>query len=311
MNTLRRIDTHAHTTPDFWREALPAHGGDPAGWPTPIWSPEIHLEFMDKYGIETSILSVTAPSVNGWKGKDKADMARRLNDYVATLVDANPTRWGNFATLPLPDVDATLKEIDYAFDEISADGVVILTNYEGKYLGEEEFRPVWDELNRRKAVVFIHPTMPPFSATPGLPAPILDYPFDTTRTAANMMVHGIPKDYPDMKVILSHAGGMLPYIAYRVIVRGDSVPQEYLDALKWFYYDVALSASPTALPALLKLVDASHVTYGSDFNYAPPATSGWYVNYLDNGADLTEEQRHWINRGTAETLFPRFTRPQP
>ncbi len=306
MSDPRRIDTHAHVTPQFWKDELPLHGGDPSGWPTPTWSPELHLEFMDKHRIETSVLSVTAPSVNGWKGQDKRDMARRLNDYVAGLVAKNPDRWGNFATVPLPDIDGALEEIRYAFDEIKADGVVILSNYEGEYLGAEQFRPVWEVLNRRKAVVFIHPSMTPFKPTPGLPAPALDYPYDTTRTAITMMQNNVTEDFKDMKVILSHAGGMLPYIAYRYAVRGNAIPDKIANGLKSFYYDLALSASPTVIPALLKLVDANHITFGSDFNYAPPIKSGWFVDFLDTKAEITEEQRYWMNRGTAETLFPRL-----
>ncbi len=306
MATTRRIDTHAHITPDFWKEALDSHGGDPAGWPTPTWTPEVHLEFMERNQIETSILSLTSPAVNGWVGQEKRDMARRLNEYTANLVAKTPRRWGNFATLPLPDIEGTLEEIGYSCDKLSVDGFCIISNYEGEYLGAAKFRPVWEELNRRKAVIFIHPAMVPFTPTPGLPAPILDYPFDTTRTAINMITSKVMDDFKDIKVILAHAGGMLPYVAYRIAVAGSGEPEQMLEGMKAFYYDLALSSSPTVLPSLFSLVSPSHVTFGTDFNYAPPAKSGLFIDYLDTQAQLTEEQRYCITRGTAESLFPRL-----
>ncbi|CAB3966775.1 amidohydrolase [Burkholderia aenigmatica] len=141
MSDRNRIDVHQHVVPPFWADALPAHGGDPSGWGSPTWSPEGAIAFMDSLEIETGVLSLTAPGVQGWNGQAKRDMARQVNEYVAGLVAKWPTRFGNFATLPLPDVDGTLAEIGHAFDTLKADGVVLLSNYGGVYLAIRPSNP--------------------------------------------------------------------------------------------------------------------------------------------------------------------------
>lgn len=161
MTTADRIDVHTHVVPPFWGAALPDHGGDPSGWVLPEWSPEAHLELMDANQIATSILSLTAPSVVGWPGQERRELARRVNEYVAELGGKHPGRFGNFATLPLPDVEGAIAEAEYALDQLNADGIVVLTNYEGAYLGDPLFAPLWEVLNGRSAVVFISSTTTP------------------------------------------------------------------------------------------------------------------------------------------------------
>jgi aminocarboxymuconate-semialdehyde decarboxylase len=312
MTARNRIDVHQHVVPPCWADALPAHGGDPSGWGSPTWSPESAIAFMDSLEIQTGVLSLTAPGVQGWNGQAKRDMARQVNEYVAGLVAKWPTRFGNFATLPLPDVDGALSEIDHAFDTLKADGIVLLSNYGGTYLGDTAFEPVWAALDRRHAVVFIHPAKPAIDVLPGMPGPLLDYPFDTTRTALQLVLNGVIARYPNVRFILSHAGGFLPYTAYRFAelapgVRND-VPNRdgLLDLLRTFYFDTALS-SPSALPSLTAFAQPDRVLYGSDFPYAPPSVSTSFTNAQDAYAALGADRHAAINRANALPLFPRLT----
>ncbi|KER74531.1 amidohydrolase [Burkholderia cepacia] len=311
MSDRNRIDVHQHVVPPFWADALPAHGGDPSGWGSPAWSPESAIAFMDSLEIQTGVLSLTAPGVQGWNGQAKRDMARQVNEYVAGLVAQRPTRFGNFATLPLPDVDGTLAEIGHAFDTLKADGVVLLSNYGGVYLGDPAFESVWAELDRRRAVVFIHPAKPAIDAVPGMPGPLLDYPFDTTRTAVQLVLNGVIARHPNVRIILSHAGGFLPYTAYRFAelapgVRND-VPNRdgLLELLRTFYFDTALS-SPSALPSLTAFAQPDRVLYGSDFPYAPPAVSTSFTHAQDAYAALGADRHAAINHANALPLFPRL-----
>lgn len=309
MTEHARIDTHQHYVPDFYRDLLEAHGKDAGGWPTPAWSQTSALALMDELNIATGVVSLSSPGVRFDDDETSRTVAHRINDFGAELVKDRPDRFGLFASLPLPDVDGALAEIDRAFDELSADGVVLLSNVDGIYLGDGRYEPVWQELDRRSAVVFIHPDSPPMPMLPGMPSPILDFPFDTTRTAVHMVAHGVMSRYTNMKVILSHAGGFLPYAAYRftgVSMFNDGIDSdEVLADLKRFYFDTALSSTPAAMPSLLSFADPTHITFGSDFPYAP--TSDKITEMLD-AADLDDTLRTGIDRKNAEALFPRLAR---
>ncbi|MDR8038692.1 2-hydroxy-1-naphthoic acid nonoxidative decarboxylase [Burkholderia cenocepacia] len=311
MSDRNRIDVHQHVVPPFWADALPAHGGDPSGWGSPTWSSESAIAFMDSLEIQTGVLSLTAPGVQGWNGQAKRDMAHQVNEYVAGLVAQWPTRFGNFATLPLPDVDGTLAEIGHAFDTLQADGVVLLSNYGGTYLGDPAFESVWAELDHRRAVVFIHPAKPAIDAVPGMPGPLLDYPFDTTRTTVQLVLNGVIARHPNVRIILSHAGGFLPYTAYRFAelapgVRNDVANRDgLLDLLRTFYFDTALSA-PSALPSLTAFAQPDRMLYGSDFPYAPPAVSTSFTHAQDAYAALGADRHAAINHANALPLFPRL-----
>lgn len=253
------------------------------------------------------MLSVSAPGAHWGDDAEARVRARQVNEYVAELVKDRPDRFGLFATLTLPDVDGALAETAYAFDELNADGVVLLSNAHGSYLGEKAFEPLWEELDARQAVVFIHPTEPPIEMLPGLPSPLLDFPFDTTRTALHLAANGVLRRHPDLRIILSHAGGFLPYAAYRFPYAATFNPpitsEEVFEDLQRFWFDSALSSSPTALPSLFAFADPSRITFGSDFPFAPDPES--WTSRLDS-ADLSPETLHAVNRGNAETLFPRL-----
>lgn len=314
MTAPNRIDVHQHVVPPFWKDALPSHGGDPSGWNSPDWSPEAAIAFMDAQQISTGMLSLTAPGVTGWTGVDRRNAARRVNEYTAALVQKRPDRFGNFVTLPLPDIEGALEEIQYAFDTLHADGVVLLTNYQGLYLGDQHFEPLWAELNRRRAVVFIHPGKPGIQTIEGIPGPIVDYPFDTTRCAVQMVLNGVVDRHRDVSIILSHAGGFLPYAAYRfaelssAVRAGAPEPEALVETFKRFYFDTALSSGPSALLGLKAFVGTERVLYGSDFPYAPAKVGASFTAKLDASTDLAQSDKADINNGNAKKLFARLQR---
>ena len=314
MTTAHRIDVHQHVVPPFWAHALPTHGGDPSGTVIPQWSPDSAIDFMDSQQVATGILSLTAPSVIGWDKSERRRMARRVNEYTADLVTKRPDRFGNFATLPLPDAEGALWELEHALDTLRADGVILLANYAGKYLGEAAFEPIWSELHRRHAVVFVHPGQPPLPTAAGVPGPLVDYPFDTTRAAVQLVLNGIVDRYPGARIILAHAGGFLPYASHRfaelarVFRRAAAKPADILAAFQRFYFDTALSSGPAALPSLKAFAGSGHMVFGSDFPYAPAGIGASFTAKLDAGNGLTADEHRAINHGNACTLFPRLAR---
>ncbi|MEU6657863.1 amidohydrolase family protein [Streptomyces sp. NPDC046821] len=314
MSFPARIDVHQHIVPPVWAQALDARGLDSGGWAIPSWTPESAIAMMDQQGIATGVLSVTAPGVHLDSDAVARDLARAVNEYGAEVVKDHPDRFGHFASIPLPDIDAAVTEAVHALDTLGADGVVLMSNAHGRYLGDADFEPLWAELDRRAANVFIHPAQPPMPLLPGTPAPLADYVFDTTRTALNLVLNGVMSRYPNVRVILSHGGGFLPYAAYRftgltsTVVDPDRKADDILRDLKRFYFDTALSASPSALPALLAFAEPGHVLYGSDWPFAPQDAGTYYNNYLESYPDFTPGQADAIDRGNAEALFPRLAR---
>jgi predicted TIM-barrel fold metal-dependent hydrolase len=312
MSAPHRIDVHQHVVPPFYAKALPAHGGDPSGTITPQWSPESAINFMDSQEIATGILSLTAPSVVRWDKSERREIARRVNEYTADLVAKRPDRFGNFATLPIPDVDGALRELEHALDTLRADGVILLANYAGKYLGDAGFEPLWAELDRRRAVVFVHPGQPPLPIVAGVAGPLVDYPFDTTRTAVQLVLNGIVDRYPGARIILAHAGGFLPYASHRFaelarVFRPDAAsPADILASFQRFYFDTALSSGPAAMPSLKAFAGSGRILFGSDFPYAPAGVAASFTIKLDAYDDLTADEHRAISHGNAWTLFPRL-----
>ncbi|CAL9341703.1 amidohydrolase family protein [Streptomyces sp. enrichment culture] len=310
MSFPARIDVHQHIVPPVWAETLAAQGLDSGGWAIPDWSPESAIAMMDEQGIATGVLSVTAPGVHLGDDAQARYLARVVNEYGAEVVKDCPDRFGHFASIPLPDVDAAVAEAVHALDTLHADGVVLMSNARGRYLGDPDFEPLWAELDCRGANVFIHPAQPPMDLLPGTPAPLADYVFDTTRSALNLVLNGVMHRYPNVRVILSHGGGFLPYAAYRftgltsTVVDRERTAEDILRDLKRFYFDTALSASPSALPALLAFAEPGHVLYGSDWPFAPQETGSYYNHYLETYPDYAPGQADAIDRKNAEILFP-------
>ncbi|MCI2417360.1 amidohydrolase [Saccharopolyspora sp. K220] len=308
--TTGRIDTHHHIVPPMWADALGASGYF-GGQATPAWSPAAALELLDELGIDTAVVSVGRPGVH-LGGTDAAAraLARQVNEFAADLVREHPGRFGFFASVPLPDVDGSLAEVGYALDELNADGVILLANVDGTYLGDPAFDPLMTELDRRGTVVFVHPTAPPGPAVPGVPAFSADFLLDTTRAALNLVRHGVVARLPRLRMILSHAGGFVPYAAHRMAsltegAAGHVVTREnFLRDLRTFYFDTALSANPHTLPSLLSFADPDRVLYGSDWPYARGDNAQYFTAQLD-AYPLTETQRTAINRDNALALLPR------
>lgn len=303
---MHRIDTHNHVVPPEYGDWLRSLGAAAGGLPIPSWDPHAALEIMDRHAIATAVLSVSTPGVHLADGADARSMARHVNDYAAQMTRDHPGRFGFFATLPLPAVDDALAELERAFDTLGANGVVLLANHRGVYLGDPRFDPVFDELQRRRAVAFVHPSLlPGIEPIDGIPPFMADFLLDTTRAAINMTRSGTLERCPDVKILLSHAGGFVPYAAFRIALAASASNDVLhgLSLLKRYYFDIALSGSPTALPSLLAFTDPDHVTFGSDWPYAPDtavaAMTGMYESY-----PLDDTARAQIDHGTAATLFP-------
>ncbi|WP_432121092.1 amidohydrolase family protein [Streptomyces sp. S1] len=311
----QRIDVHQHVVPDFYRAELAKAGiTDAGGRALPAWSPESVLELMDLLGTATSIVSVSTPGTGFLAAPaEAADLARRLNDHSAALVSGHPGRFGFFATLPMPDADASAAEAARALDELRADGVTLLANNRGTYLGTDGQDTLWRALNDRGAVVFIHPAELPAPPVDGIPAFAADFLLDTTRAAYLLVRNGIPRRYPNIRFILSHAGGFVPYSSHRMALTlaNDTArsPLDVLDDFRSFYFDTALSSSPAALPTLLAFARPGHVLFGSDWPFAPTPAGQYFAGGLDGNVDAATLKA--VNRTNAEALFPRLAVAPP
>ncbi|MEJ8810497.1 amidohydrolase family protein [Variovorax ureilyticus] len=305
-NNRRRIDTHQHMVPPDYAAWLDRHGVLAGGLPIPTWSAEGALDLMESAGIATGILSVSTPGVHLGDHAEARSMARAVNEFAADVVRRHPGRFGFFATLTLPDVDGALAEAAHALDVLGADGVVLLTNVRGTYLGDASIEPLMEELDRRKAVVFVHPSELPAPPVPGIPPFAADFLLDTTRAAINMARRGWLDRYPDLKIILSHGGGFIPYAAERVarICSPDGDQATGIERLRRFYFDTALSSSAYALPSLLAFADPGRIGFGSDWPYAPKERSLHFARLLD-AFEMPDAMRAAIDRGNMERLFPR------
>jgi 6-methylsalicylate decarboxylase len=269
-----RIDVHHHLVYPGYLDEI---GGQRSGSGFK-WTPELSLEDMDKSGIAVAMLSIIQPSASVPEVEKARRIARQSNEYGAQLVRDHPGRFGSFATLPMADVDASLKEIEYGLDTLKANGVGLMTSYGDKYLGDAAFAPVWEELNRRKAVVYTHPLAPDCcrNTVKGLPAGVVEYATDTTRTIASLVFSGTAARYPDIRWIFSHGGGTMPFLLSRFTreestmkEREQRLPRGVLYELKKFYYDTAQANHPGALAAMMRLIPITQVLYGSDFPFRP------------------------------------------
>ncbi|CAH0052242.1 unnamed protein product [Clonostachys solani] len=245
------IDVHHHVITPEYAAAWKASGKIPPNLTLPSWSVELDLAFLDRTGINVAMLSVSAPGVEIASTPEMAkSMARQLNEQAAGIRDLHPDRFGVFATLPLPDVAGAVEEVQHALDVLRVDGVILLTSYEGKYLGHESFQLLWEELDRREAVVLIHPTTAKNSGEghdPLMPRPIIDFPHETTRTAVHLITTKTVRKYRHCKIILSHGGGTLPYVASRIAHQAadvgllDMTAAEFLEDARSFYFDLAIT----------------------------------------------------------------------
>jgi predicted TIM-barrel fold metal-dependent hydrolase len=269
-----KIDVHHHFLSDAYVRAIGREriAAQSSSGTIPLWTPQLSLKLMDQNGIDTAFLSVSAPDVGMGTAAATARLARECNEAQARIREDHPGRFGVFAALPLPDVDATLGEIAYSFDTLKVDGVGMMTNYDGIHIGDPRFWPVFEELNRRNAIVCVHPTMPfNFVGVPNVSASTLEFPFETTRAIISIVVHGTAARFPDTRMIWPHAGGAISALAGRANVLSErhakwvqKGPDQFLPALRAFYYDVTQSTSAGTFAALSAIASADHLLFGSD-----------------------------------------------
>jgi 6-methylsalicylate decarboxylase len=305
-----RIDVHHHLSPPAYIAA--ANAGNFGEPPMKNWTPEKTLEDMDKAGVAVAMLSVTTPAVSPLSGDAARKLARECNEYAAKLRADHPGRFGSFAVIPLTDLDGSLQEIAYALDTLKADGIGLMTSYGDKWLGHPLFLPVMEELNRRKAIVYTHPTAANCCVNlVSTQQPVMiEFGTDTTRTIADIIFSGNAQKFRDIRWIFSHAGGTMPVLIDR-FVRNPllvpsakaTVPDGTLAELKRFYYDTAQTSNKAAMSALSALIPVSQIVFGTDFPYR---TSIDHVKGLRDSGVFTEAQLMDIERGNALKLLPRL-----
>ena len=306
----RRIDVHHHVLPPVYkvkaRDRL-SYGGDPSALFD--WTPERALAAMDEHGVETAVGSISTPGI--WFGND-ADarvLARECNEFMAQMKRDHPGRFGFFTAIPLPDHDGALAEIEHG-EKLGADGVGVLTSYLDRWAGEPAFDAVFAELNRRKSVVFVHPTVAPCCAgiLPGVPSALAEFTFDTTRAIMSFLINGTFARYPDLRFIFCHGGGTIVPIAHRIsnLERMPKfkagLPNGVLHELRRLYYDTASAVNPPNMAGLRTLVPLSQILFGSDNPWVPIVTTATDVDKFG----FTAEERAAINRENALRLFPQY-----
>lgn len=286
------VDVHAHFLTDAYLAAATAAGHrTPDGMPAwPRWDVDSHLALMDASGIATSILSISSPGVHfgaaGGGDEPARRLARQVNEFAAGVVAAHPTRFGQFAALPLPDVAGAVAEAVYALDELGANGVVVLSHAGGVYPADPVLDPLLEELNRRAAVVLVHPTSPPHweAVARGRPRPLMEFLFDGARAAVDLALSDRLTRFPDIHWVFTHGGGVLPLLADRIDLFlahvGGGAPRSR-DLLSRFWYDSAGTPFPLQLPALAAVVGTERLLYGSDFCFTPPAAVAAQLASLD------------------------------
>ncbi|MEV7076300.1 amidohydrolase family protein [Streptomyces sp. NPDC093990] len=311
----RLVDVHAHFLTPAYVEAAQAAGHQaPDGMPWwPGWEADEHLELMDKWGIEASLLSVSSPGTHFGDDTAARRLTREVNDAGAEIRRAHPGRFGHLASLPLPDVDGALTELVHALDELDCDGVIVETNVGGRYLGDAEFAPVWEELSRRRTPVLVHPTSPPHAETIALgrPRPMLEFPFETVRAVSDLVFTGAFQRYAGIQWIFTHGGGPLPLLAdrielFRSVLAPDGDP--VTDQARNLWFDMAGTPFPHQVPALERAFGTQRLLYGSDYCWTPSFAVDAQVAAIDAADRPGEETWRALAARNGTRLFPRVTR---
>jgi 6-methylsalicylate decarboxylase len=309
------VDIHHHILPDFFWQATNEAGNPVGGIAPQPWSKQSALSFIDDAGIDVAITSISTPGVHMGDDAKARALARRCNEFSADLIRSRPGRYGGFACMPLPDVDGALEELAYTLDVLKLDGVILFSNSRGIYLGDERFTPFFDELERRKAVLFVHPTASPdpTAHTLGLPDSLIDFTADTTRAVAKLHYSNTFARTPNVKYVLSHAGGTIPYLATRFaivdamnVIPGAEERGTAADTFRRLYWDTALSWSDPELRMLRSIVGIEQVLFGSDFPYLRRDLAIGSVQAIEQTKALDDVERQAILSGTAARLIPRL-----
>ncbi|KAI0427792.1 amidohydrolase family protein [Xylaria sp. FL1042] len=313
MAPIPKIDVHHHIVPP----QLEGVDYGLKGMQLPEWTAARDQAFSQSVGVKTRILSVSTPGVTFVSDpEESASVARAMNEHSASLRDSDPVSYGFFATVPsLEHTELVLRELRYAFDTLHADGVTLFTSYAtpAGYLGHSDYVPIWEELNSRKAVVFVHPINNKATVyfDERLPTPAFDWPHETGRTAMSMILNRRLQQFPDVKIILSHGGGTLAALIKRASMI--SLPtfgavmsaEDVIGQAQRFYFDIALSGSNEMLPLILGFAKPGHLLFGSDFPHATVPLSQSMTKFVDE-YEMDDEIRKEIYNGAAQKLFPRL-----
>lgn len=305
-----RIDVHHHFLPPFQPNQALRN-----------WTPQASLDIMGKYGTESAILSLTVAADYLYDGTEKGrTFARRANEYAARLVSDHPKQFGFFAALPLMEPDASLKEIEYAFDTLKCEGVSLFSNTGTKWPGDPLFEPVFAEINRRRSAVFFHPSVPTCcrNLVPGVNDAVIEFDFDTTRAITSMLYNGTLSRNPDMKVIVNHFGAAVPVLAGRIQDRvpgagsntpnvkeigvNPNIPKGVFYEMAKLYYECAHATYPAPIAATMKIAPVTQYLFGSDYPLEAYETTVTKIPELKLPPDVLFA----MDRGNAERLFPRF-----
>ena len=311
------VDVHTHIIIPEYMEMLKAHGAElEETFPLPAWNAERHIAFMDSAGIRTAVLTMPAPQPYYDDAEESAECIRRVNEASAKVKRQYPGRFKFCASLPLPDVDAAIREAVYALDTLGADGVKLATNSRGQYLGDEELNPLMEVLNERNAVIIIHPHRPtpyPEKIIVTTPLAMYEYPAETTRAVVNMLARNVLVRYPNLKVVVPHCGSFLPLALPRMkSILSAMVAQGYMQPIDWegnlsrLYFDLAGSPTIKVLRSLLTITSPDHILYGSDYPYLPDAVLKSNLQRLKQTLDADEELAGYAEMflwGNAEGLF--------
>jgi predicted TIM-barrel fold metal-dependent hydrolase len=315
MTSARRIDFHFHLIPEFYRDAVYEAGTGPQIGSYPDWSPERALEVMDAHSIEVALTSLAQPGVQFGAPENARALARRCNDYAAELIARWPKRFGAFAVVPMWEMRDAIAEIGHALDVLKLQGVCLFASYGERFLGDPHFDPLLEELDRRAAVVFVHPALHPSSRNLALPWPgfMMEYLFDTTRAAVNLVFSGATERFRRIRFVLAHAGGLVPYFAWRLSVspmidpRLPQVPPDQVFArLGHFWYDTALSPTPPTMACLAGVARPEQIVFGTDWPFANAKVIAEAFKFHATAALGAGLQRDAIDRTNALSLFPQL-----
>jgi 6-methylsalicylate decarboxylase len=307
------IDVHFHLIPQFFREAVYEAGFMLATASYPDWSPQLALDLMDKHDITLAITSTVWPGAGFLSGDKASKFARRCNDYAADLIAQHPRRFGCFGLVPMHDIDAAVAEARYCLETLRFEGVGLFASYGEKFLGDASFDPLMTYLDAAKAVVHVHPSMHPSSRTLKLPWPgwLIEYVFDTTRAAVNLVFSGAIERYSAIRLILSHAGGTLPYLALRLelapMIEASlrNLSRERIAAgLMAFWYDTALASGAQTMGALSRVAAKERILFGCDWPFCDHRVVAEEVAELTAHDFLGADAVAMIARDNALKLFP-------
>ena len=306
------IDVHFHLIPQLYREAVYEAGRGPAIGRYPDWSPQLALEVMDEHGIALAVASIAQPGVGFLPDDKAASLARRCNDDAAELIARHPQRFGCFGLVPMHAADAAVAEAKYCLETLRFHGVALFASYGEKFLGDAAFDPLMEYLDARAAVVHVHPGLHPSSRSLALPWPafMVEYPFDTTRAAVNLLFSGALGRFGNIRFILSHAGGTLPFLAWRLSVAPmidkrltQRSRADIFAGLKSFWYDIALACGAAPMAALLRIAAPERIVFGSDWPFCNARVVAEEVKDFTAPGCLDAETTANIARENARRLF--------